>query len=45
MLLVKTLIIAPVLALIALTAPAAAGSTPRGCRPGEPIGFRHRLAS
>jgi hypothetical protein len=33
MLLAKTLIIAPVLALIALTAPAAAGSTPHGVRP------------
>jgi hypothetical protein len=33
MLLPKTLIIAPVLALIALTAPAAAGSTPHGVRP------------
>ena len=39
MLLAKTLIIAPVLALIALTAPAAAGSTPRGVRPANASAF------
>ena len=39
MFLAKTLLIAPVLALIALTSPAAAGSTPRGLRPANASAF------